>query len=825
MTNDIDIYIPLDDQRLEKIAWKALIKVQGDPYNWTHSNKVTARKVLRILKDTWLKDISVAKIKKSVEDIKGQTYTHRIFYELFNLMFEDHLYQAPDAELFEKTMPYLQQLKDPQKIIFAHKFKDFDHLVFTVYSNQYYFIRILPENEFLRPFLTDYFMHHKLTSPFILSQKLADIFVGVIDQAVNDKGISSISEFDAELFFCMLATAKNSQDSDFMLRHVVHLYRYGITQKVFDFTWRGIDQSILHSRETVTFFSKQFINRDSTFYFLSNETTSPKFITVVSENTYVKDIYGRYLGSSPHNSYAVRVCTDELDESLGPLIKIIDADHPFDETALMTQLDYFRRHYAPGQNRMTVFSFIRDFYLFIDKVTNGSFFENAKTFSYKFLSSKIFLKYYEQDWDYRVYSPYDTVTDGDCIVFMINGFNQLSRRLHASDYIAVDFSTILNPFYRRVAWRVITSKPRRLASAALQQVIKHLLPQLTKIKRISTYPTPELNRFSIHDAISVVAYYENYCIQKKLKSFNNIMMYVRDFLRSANELGEIEVDTISYKILCNHRNSNQTSIATNTQLPKEDEITRIYNYLKDKAKDNLVYEQALIIYQITLQSELRISHTCSLLCDEVIYQPQTDSIIIKSTNKTSNGDKGEFVLGPEASRALNKALQINKLVRINCPQADIADHVFLYAIGEKYHVHTPSTFKRILQKACAECGIPTFTAKNLRAAYMTQAYINASQSGNLNEFTLKALSYHSKIKTTLEHYVNHSEALAALDESLKRGQDDWRQTSLEDRRIILENTLAEYEKLITHETNPVKIEKLRQEINKYRAELDSITYK
>jgi len=163
--------------------------------------------------------------------------------------------------------------------------------------------------------------------------------------------------------------------------------------------------------------------------------------------------------------------------------------------------------------------------------------------------------------------------------------------------------------------------------------------------------------------------------------------------------------------------------------------------------------------------------------------------------KGTHGNIGEIVLGEKANLFIKKAIAVSEQTGLDCTQEDLRGQLFLYCENGKYSVWTPKKFGKFLKDACDACNLPAYNSKNIRATYMTRAYIEACESGVVNDWLLKLHSYHKSNGTTIEHYVNHDEALAALTDSLKRG-NDWQKTIYPDEKKALQNTLEDYQTIL-----------------------------
>ena len=225
---------------------------------------------------------------------------------------------------------------------------------------------------------------------------------------------------------------------------------------------------------------------------------------------------------------------------------------------------------------------------------------------------------------------------------------------------------------------------------------------------------------------------------------------------------------------------------------------------------------------ILLLTPVRIVQACTLLHDEIIYDETIQSTVIESTSKGTRGNKGRIILGEHAARVMAKAQEIGRKIGLECPSAPLRENIFLYKRKGKYYVWTPRRFGGFIREACRETGTPLFNAKNLRATFMTAAYVTASEGGATNEFVLKLYSYHKNTGTTLEHYVNHDEAFAALRDAMERG-NGWHRTVVPDEMKALAAAIAETEAILEDKClKETTRTALTAKLEEYRRKLDGL---
>ena len=806
---------PFVDKTLERAAWHVIEQEYGYFKSWNKMARYEARMFFTAIGPMNLKTLSLSSLKCAIKQFGPEDRLHRHVFRLLAQI--KSLYNGDDVKAFHRLMPILMSSGRAYRILFSDEVKSFNDIVYITYYHQHFYYIVKGKNIFLRNVLARYFTTNDWTSSDKPTRESLDSFTQLINAVTSDTVINDASAFSQSLFFDLMDVAVPFH-KDELVRQVIWFYRYGIEHEYFDLTGTLIiTPTLLHKKETVTFFLNDYVCREKTYLFRRRESTDLSLVTINIDNIYLRTAYGRLLASKKISMEEYCHCKNTLSESLGNYAESVGSVHrPFCIKTLMRQIAFYRHLYHDKRLTYAV-SFIKALYISINDSNNGAFFANATNFTYSLLVSNRLVKYFEEGYSFIRYSPFDDIKNERKVVFVIYGSNKTTKNLLREDYIAVDFTMIPNSFYRNLAWKAITSSQRRLYRKGFRLTLKHLLPELLKAKRLKLTMTPKIDEISVWDAMFVASFFEQR--SNSVTTYNNWMMNVRDFLKWADSSKRMKVEPAAFYFLSGKRTN---TIPSNTPILSDREMIKLSDYFAGQATKNPIYGQALILLHLIAITPIRIGHACSLLREEVVFDDRLKTIIIRSANKASNGSITDIVLGEYAKRLITKALDINYAIGLECTQEDLRDQLFVYRSNQKFAVFTTRKFSQMLEKACYECGIPKYTSKNLRATYMTRAYIEASESGIVNDYLLKLFSYHKKAGTTLEHYVNHSEALASLTEFLKKG-GDWQKTIYPDEREALKMVIEEYLELIDEAETETAKEQLRLELREYEKKLENIS--
>lgn len=803
-------------------ALEALKRVFGSEGELYKNKCWVAKGFLFAVKDFTPETLSLASLKAAISQSGLGYRLHHLAYVFLLLVKED--YCADDAEEFHEIIGLLESLIQPYKVVFRKNVNTFRDLAFYKNIKKYHFVVIKTQSESLKAFFRRVMINFEWNYRYFLSQSDVDHFIGYLDEAAGYT-LSDPSEITVSLFFKVMDLFNQktqdgilSMDSrSFAIYGLFSFFRYCIKHEGVIFPEQPLmDLNIFFSKETVEFFNYRYSSRENTVAVFLRGREAAMLQDIEIFNPAVRSTYVAFLQSKRIYQKEFYFGHRIFVASFGKHLDTIGVTEKWTGSILFEQIRYYLDFYGSNsEQKVFAMAYIKNFYLFLDDLSGGEFFRSTPNISYRLLVSWSFVPFIEQGYDFKVWGPYENFDCGEKIVFIVKDFNIRSRRFRKDDFISVDFSSIRNPLYRSLAWKAVTSEPRRLINASFRFVLKFFLIELYNLKCQEGWLTPDLRIFSIFDALAIKMYFEDR-FGTNIYYKDSIAM-IRDFLRWADNANEMYVNDSVFDLFKTTGNSGPT----NTRIVNDEEFTTISEWLLEKAKEDIRYAQALVLLNISILTPLRISHSCSLRLEELVFDDKLNSYVVHSNSKGTRGNVCNIVLGEKANLFIKKAIAISGQVGPGCSQEDLREQVFLLCRNGRYSVWRPRLFYQILIRACEACSIPRMSAKNLRATYMTRAFLEASERGELSKEVLKYLSYHRSSGTTIEHYVNHDEALAALTESVNRG-GDWQKTNFQDDRKALETTIADYRALLDRTDDPEEKVIIKRDMMALQQKLDSI---
>ncbi len=818
---------PFFSPDIETAVWSTMIEIWGLPSKWKRFQVPAAHIVLSIMSLLTVETLSLEVIKVQ---LTGNTHAfccaHKVlFYCLARLK---GVYHADDTYMFRNVICYLENAGRTYYVLWDKDVKSFDDIAFnsSTRGKTFYVVRV--KNTMLKCFLREAMMHTSWTFAGEPNQRRFDDLAALLDNVAISCPVYRMNDFNLHYFFEAIDEInrqfKNGQITteirEFLVKDLIHLFRYATKVVRLEPYGPIRDVKILDKKSTVRFFLEEYVSLDKTYRYphWQGGNFCDTLVSLDIENSYLRDAYGKLLESGRECRVGFGMCRHSLVESLGPFANSVGSpEHPFNEETFLSQMNFFIALYSGNPHRSEALSFVKNFYLSIDAESGGAFFSRAKILTYKLVTSGRFEYYCEQGFVFRRYSPYDTDYQGDKYVLLVSGMDQYRKNHLKEDYLAFDFSFIENGFYRHIAWRAVTSSVRRIYRKSFYYMLRDVLPFLIKLKTSPGYPVPQLDVIAGWDALFVAEYFDRK--YKVAITYNHNLREVRDFLKWASAEKFLVVNPGA--LLC-LKGKKTKQHPTNTPVLADNEIAEITAYLAKKAKHNSIFGQVLIIMQLSLLTPLRVSHSCSLRLSELVYDENTKSYFVYSTSKTSHGKKHETALGRRASEFIIKALSFHRKIVKACPDENLIDHLFIYQSTKgMFTVLGSRAFDHYFKKACEAVGVPTYTARNLRATYMTKAYIAASANGYIDEFLLKLFAYHRRVGTTIENYVNHTEAFAALSEHIKRG-NDWQKTVYPDEVAAIKDVIKTYNTLLEAVKDESAKAVLQKELDGYIEKLEEL---
>ena len=806
------------DPLIEEMARQLILDHCGPDETMHRLYRYGARLFLKLITPLTRETLSLRTLREGFSRLNHHyVFCHLVL--LFMARFKDY-YAADDAEDAREVIPHLSASHDGFWHLSAEGIHSFRNLVYYHFYDRGKILHIVTDNDFVRSIAKSFLASTKWQHTTLVTQELTDFFVRTLETVVQRRGVTRPEEIDQEFFFDFIDSVRACGEAS--KREVgvwVGFFKHGAAHLGFSLDEGPyFNSNCLFGPALARLLNEEYTCRENVFLLKRRDKGFADVVVHVAlPNPSLRPVFVRLLSEMGLSSYEYRAVQGHLITSLGPLSD--PSTFTFTEERFFLQVAYFRMLYQ-GDERNFGFCVgaLRALYVAVDYVSKGAFFRDARLLTYGVLTTPRFIEYIVRDYIISLYSPYDTVTDGIRRVFIVKGFDSYKRTLLRDDYIGIDFSVITNPFYRSLAWRCVTSTAKRLYRPGLHCVLRRLFVFLDALKKTSGYRSPDEHVFTVWDAVMVAELFDQQ--SKSPRAYNALVMEVKDYLRWARSSGLVSVDPVVFDVF---KKKKLPHAPTNTPVISDEAITKLGAWLNGRALKESKYAQAFIILSLLILTPMRVGHVCRLRKDELQFDELLNSYVFIGISKGTQGGKGVIVLGGGTNDLIRKALELSEEIGQGCPDPGMRDYLFVCRERQHYDVFSTVRFRKIFERANAACGY-SYGPANIRATYMTKAYIEASQAGRANDYVLKLFSYHRSSGTTLENYVNHDEALAALTDYLKEG-NNWEKTIYPDEIMALREVIEQTKDLMENAPDEETRRLLAQDLRDYEKQLKKLSSK
>ena len=396
---------------------------------------------------------------------------------------------------------------------------------------------------------------------------------------------------------------------------------------------------------------------------------------------------------------------------------------------------------------------IVNFYRNLDMMyPEQKYFSDSATMSRSLLYSNKITIYIENGYYFTTYNPdkKEEILKHSKIIFFFRGYDHLSTRISPDVYNPVDLSGIQTELYRREILSYYLSFPSP-SFVLFPSLLRHLMDgisQLESLKKSDNYPSPEVNRCTVKEAIYLKSYLNKK--NRALRTNNNAVGMIRRFFLWEKEFQHnISIEPLALDYLVQYEEPSKTG---GTSIPQDD-LLKIIKIFKRKAEENDENFIQYVMFQLLLVTEFRIGQICNLRKSCLVPTAKKDQYEIRSQTKTSNGRKTHSIITEDTKNLLMDAIGRTEQFREELSQSRHSDYIFLYRsrLGQARPILIEK-FRDYLQKCCEEAGTKSYNCTDLRDTYMTRAFEFCIRNGK-SDIEMGILSKHKHIDTTKNHYI------------------------------------------------------------------------
>ena len=359
------------------------------------------------------------------------------------------------------------------------------------------------------------------------------------------------------------------------------------------------------------------------------------------------------------------------------------------------------------------------------------------------LSKTTFINHFKQGYRPVLFNVFDDVPKENKWLIIPNGAQKRSTELTDQSVISADFSVIKNPLVREFEKQRVW-----YGSSSINTLVKEMKNIVTALNMV--FPDEQYEYKSI-DAKQCAAYKSWVLSAYPVTETRNAKIYpFLSFVKYVEKNKLLSVDKNCYLYLKNKGALNQRGAKG---IPKED-LIKIANYLESHKTDSIQWLESYVIFHICLNTEFRISQILNLKVDCVHESLKKGEYVIKSITKVSGYKEIEQPCAKIVKNIIDDYLNVSSEFRQECQDHKIKDHLFILKDLYKgtFYYFSRQLFSESMNKVCVNLGINSYTAKNLRSTYITNAkeYVIKNK---LSDMTLLGITGHRNVNTINNHYI------------------------------------------------------------------------
>lgn len=362
-----------------------------------------------------------------------------------------------------------------------------------------------------------------------------------------------------------------------------------------------------------------------------------------------------------------------------------------------------------------------------------------------------------------VYNAMDRVPEHDKWIILPNGEENRSTQITAESTILVDFTEVQNEHFRKLLKEWFWSSTKALVTLVgemhvIRDFLNMYFPNIKDVKEKFPEIEPSLitDRYTYNDTLRITqtmcAQYKAFVCSRwnKTESRNYRIYPILSFVRFVeNYATSVKVDKECYLYLTNRGTLNRKGPIG---VSKED-LEQIAGYVNDHKNDNHNSLCFYVMFHIALNTEFRISQIATLPYDCVKESIKANEYVIRSNMKQSGY---EMIEQPCARVVKDIILSYQRATEEYRAKLPLSLRKYLF-VHEDYsgNFKTPlkaNSFSRYLKDVCEKLGLPSYTAKNLRITYITNAKEYVLRN-NLSDLTLLKVTNHANMDTVNNHYI------------------------------------------------------------------------
>lgn len=530
-----------------------------------------------------------------------------------------------------------------------------------------------------------------------------------------------------------------------------------------------IDFSVIKNEELRYEFKKYLANQGCCFLKTVDEKSFRYILKAASAiNSDIREFFLKdFLISELHKNSGITTYiyhfVEFFEESLGVDDIVCDWNILSVETVLNQNKYFIEKIKEMGclKNNIKTYitSNITKYYKFLVKDKELQIFSAKDGITIEFLEKSNFLSMLEDGYRVVFANQFDEIPENDKWLLDSSSSTNRSTAISHNTLISLDFTSINNIKYRYEAKKWIRTVMSQLKS--LKTYLGNI-SQFLNLLESGELDSLEGNVFMLHESEGdygdiTVNQIILYCQFLKTQNYSehtieskkfNVKRFI-DMLREENyKISNNVYDYLSTKKF------KKKKLETNRTVIDQDDLKKIYDALKEKARNDDSYKLMWGFIYLLNSTKLRNSEILSLTRNCLIPGMKLEDRLVKYLRKTSAGYKMvEEPLSKNSVRIIEKMMTLTDTLSKQVYDKELSQCIFLFEDGGTIKRIENDLFYRRFKRLLKSIGMEesTYTLYDFRHTYMTTLFESSISKGE----TWKAIlaTGHLDRKTTLKNYV------------------------------------------------------------------------
>ena len=467
--------------------------------------------------------------------------------------------------------------------------------------------------------------------------------------------------------------------------------------------------------------------------------------------------------------------------SLGEHIDRIDGYKGYSEGTLFYQRDFIlkRRNLNERQRRNQMMMLV-EFYRFItNKYPDEEYFNKAIRMPLRLLNNHKLTTYFLGGWDFIRYSSTMKFEELGKVIFVLHGFDSISTRMAAEDFVPVEFDKIDSVFFRELLFDYMRSSVVSFGECIAIHAgsIADVLNSMSAVKSGQFTGSASETHWTVQEARLMKRLIDAGKNKQKgpnpgqnvsLGTKNNRIGFMRRWFLWADSHGRMTFDRTFFDELTQFEEPAKRDAKP---IPAE-YLQPIFDLAREKSMSDDKAKLCYIAMKLIHQTNFRPSDILSLRTTDITQALSAGINVIRRKTKTSGRSKQLDTLTKYDMVLIDEAISVTAPLRENAVDATMKNRIFIYQTrSDALDVLKCSDVYSFMRDLCRELGLAkVYGPYNLRYTYMTKVFEKAV-ANDMSEAEVRVLTKHVKLGTTLGYVKkNRSDYFKALYQVMMEGE-------------------------------------------------------